>query len=241
MGLDRQFLFNWKVTLFALLCLCLFVNLGFWQLDRGAQKVDLIATMAARAAQPPLTLSEITDANPGGLPVKLVGRFDPEVVLLLDNRVLDGAVGFEVHHLFRQNNGNTVLINRGFVQMGRTRDDPVAIKPVPGEETSLKGHIYQPLGEQYRLHNEPEEISSFPAIVQQIDIVQLENTLDLTVYPYVVRLGLDQTGALPRFWPETNMTSEKHYGYAFQWFMMAIAVTMAWGFFSFRKKQESEI
>jgi cytochrome oxidase assembly protein ShyY1 len=33
------------------------------------------------------------------------------------------------------------------------------------------------------------------------------------------------------------MTPEKHFGYALQWFTMALAVTLAWLFFSFRKEE----
>jgi cytochrome oxidase assembly protein ShyY1 len=55
------------------------------------------------------------------------------------------------------------------------------------------------------------------------------------VYPLVIRLEIDQLGSLPRYWPSTVMSPEKHKGYAIQWFSMALAVLIAWLFFSFSK------
>jgi len=75
----------------------------------------------------------------------------------------------------------------------------------------------------------------FPIIVQQIDVEKMNDAVGKRVYPFVIRLEADQFGALPRYWPSTVMSPEKHRGYAIQWFLMALAVLIAWWFFSFRK------
>ena len=234
-----SFRLNWRVTLFACVCLPVFVYLGFWQLDREEEKRELLAQLALRAEQPgvPLSMLAIED-DLSGWPVILDGRFDEEVILLLDNRVLDGKVGFEAHQLFHDESGTKVLVNRGFVQMGRTRADKLDIPSVSFQRILLKGTVYKPSEQSYVLTNEEASFAGFPAIVQQIDIVQFGKAMGYSVYPYTVRLEQDQAGALPRYWPSSVMQPEQHMGYAVQWFAMAIAVFIAWLFFSVRRKEE---
>ena len=102
------------------------------------------------------------------------------------------------------------------------------------EMVSIRGHIYKAPKNPYLLKIEKLNYD-FPQIVQSIDINLLSNELQLGLFPFVVRLQEDQLGALPRSWVVSNMTPEKHQGYALQWFLMALAVFVAWGFFTFRK------
>ena len=71
--------------------------------------------------------------------------------------------------------------------------------------------------------------------MQDIDVKKMIAALGERVYPLVIRLELEQLGSLPRYWPSTVMSPEKHKGYAIQWFSMALAVLIAWLFFSFSK------
>jgi surfeit locus 1 family protein len=48
--------------------------------------------------------------------------------------------------------------------------------------------------------------------------------LEEPLYPYSVRLDADSTGALTTHWPLLNVSSDKHHGYAVQWFSMATAL-----------------
>lgn len=237
---SRQFIFNWKVSLFAGLCLIAFINLGFWQLDREEAKISFIAEQATRSNQQPLRVTDIpASGDVAGLPVLLRGQFDEETIFLLDNRVLDGKVGFEVLQLFHENSDQRFIVNRGFVQMGRTRQDPIEIPAISGVVSMIKGDIYQLDSGVSMVHNGDLTNLAFPVIVQQIDIVQFGNLVGETIYPHVIRIHEDQPGALPRYWPSTVMQPEQHRGYAIQWFAMAVAVTLAWFFFSFRRPENS--
>ena len=232
---DRRFVFNWKITLFASACLVLFINLGFWQLARENEKQRFIALQQTRAAQPAVAAADLpSEGDLSGVLVELSGRFDPDVIFLLDNRVLDGKVGFEVHQLFVDSSNRRFLVNRGFVPMGRTRQDPVDI-PRPGElPVRIKGHVYQ------RADDSPIDPGPVPVIVQHIDVVRLGKLLGMELYPYVIRLAESEIGALPRHWPDTIMLPEQHRGYAIQWFTMALAVTLAWFLFSFRQRENED-
>ena len=77
--------------------------------------------------------------------------------------------------------------------------------------------------------------------IQSLDSKALGEVLEMPLIPLIIRLAEEHPNALPRYWPATNMLPEKHQGYAIQWFSMAIAVMLAWGYFSFPKtSQETE-
>lgn len=228
---------NWKVTVFSVVAFALFVNLGLWQTERAAEKVDLMAREALRRSAPPASLAEVT-APVDGARVRLTGRFDPEHVFLLDNRILEGRVGFEVLVPFRDEiSDRWVLVNRGFVQMGRTRRDVPDIPPVPGGEVSITGSIYvlkeRPPGDVPLT----AELASGMTILQFPAPSLVEETAGLDLYEHVVRLTADAPAALPRHWPVTVMSPARHRGYAIQWFFMAGAVLVAWTLFTFRRRQ----
>lgn len=232
--MSRQFSFNWRVSIFAFVCLVLFVNLGYWQLNREIEKREFIAELSVRESQRQMLAIELPiQGDLSGVPVLLTGEYG-DVVALLDNRVLKGIVGFEVHQIFYDDSRQVFLVNRGFVAMGRTRADPVIIPEVRLGKMSIHGKVYQSDGTPFQLKREQGQIKQFPAIVQQVEMERLSDSLDLDIYPYVVRLSADQPGALPRYWPNIVMAPQKHRGYAVQWFAMAFAVLIAWLFFSFR-------
>lgn len=234
---------QWKVTLFSVVCLLVFVRLGFWQLDREQDKIELLAAQERQRHQPPVAIASLPrqgeEANM--TPVRDRGRYDAAHTFLLDNRVLDGTVGFEVLVPFRPSGSERmVLVNRGFVPMGRTRQSMPAIPPVATGETTLRGRVY--VGE-YR-DVDPGDVAAAldsATIVQVADPEVIETLTTGDFYPHLIRLAPDDINALPRHWPVTVMRPETHRGYAVQWFAMAAAVAIAWGFFTFgRRRTETQ-
>jgi cytochrome oxidase assembly protein ShyY1 len=226
---------NWKLAVFSITSLTLFIYLGIWQLDREVEKISLIQAVEARTNQVPL----LADALPAlgdqvdGLPVRIEGRYLERRSLLKDNVVLAGKVGFEVLALFIDDAAETVfLVNRGFVPMGKTRNVLPVIPPTPPDRLSLTAHIYvsSAIDQQYAAG----ELIDGLQIVQSADPKLLQTVLRTDVYPHLLRLDDSTPTALPRYWPTTSMSPEKHRGYAVQWFLMAIAVVIAFGYFTFK-------
>ena len=236
----RYFYYNIRMTAFSLFCFTSFILLGFWQLDREKQKLVLIADRDAKKAGSVVEIGDLETnvVAEDSLPVKMSGTYLENFTLLLDNIVLNGQVGFEVVQLFRDKSDNHVMVNRGFVPMGRTREDPVNIPTVGLDHLEVLGRIYLPESTPIVLSSEKVDIDSFPAIVQRADAEILSNRLGKKIYPHIIRLNEGQQGALPRYWPDTVMPPEKHRGYAIQWFMMALAIVIAWLFLSFPIKEE---
>ena len=234
----RKFQFNWKVTTFFVVFLVTFLRLGLWQLDREDEKRSLIAERETKLQQAPTSTSDIGLAGDlRGVPIRLDGVFNEGITLLRDNVVLNGKVGFEVHQLFEDVSGRLFLVNRGFVPMGRTRQDPVVIPAPDKGRHSLTGIVYPSMAAPMALENIDAGADGYPVIVQQVRTDWLTERLGDEVYPFVIRLNEEQPGALPRYWPDTVIPPEKHFGYAIQWFSMALAILIAWLFFSFRKEE----
>ncbi len=235
--MTRTFDFNWKVAVFSAVFFTIFVYLGFWQLNRAGEKISLLESMEEAASRPPVSWEQIDKRSVAyaGLTVAISGEYDTGRMLLLDNRVLDGKVGFEVLVPFQAASGEWLLINRGFVPMGRTRDD-VPMIPVIEPSGSLTGTVYIPQGAEFSLQtDEPDAPTAWPRIVQSADPSAAQVILGEALFPHIVRLASSDPNALPRFWPTTVTLPGRHQGYAVQWFAMAMTIAMAFLVFSFRK------
>jgi surfeit locus 1 family protein len=232
---------NWKLATFSVTSLALFVYLGIWQLDREDEKLALMQAVEARVNQIPLSTGALLALGEeiDGLPVRINGHYTQRQPLLKDNVVLAGRVGFEVLALFIDEATNmTFLVNRGFVPMGKTRDVPPLIPPTPFDRLTLTAHIYVStvVDRQYAAG----ELIDGQQIVQSADPRVLQASLGSPVYPYLLRLDEATPTALPRYWPVTSMSPEKHRGYAVQWFLMAIAVVIAFSYFTFKSEPDDQ-
>lgn len=231
----RHFVFNWRVSLFALVCMAAFISLGLWQLAREDEKRALLALREARQQQPPMAAAQLpTKGDLHNMRVLLRGSFG-EQTWLLDNRVLDGVVGFEVLQVFHDESDRDFVVNRGFVPMGWTRDELPDIPAAP-DTASVVARVYQP-GDRELLLGEVTvpDWQGRPLIVQSRQVEPLAMSAGMSLYPHLLRIQAGETGALPRHWPETMMMPQQHRGYAIQWFTMALAVAIVWILFSWRK------
>lgn len=225
--------------MFSLVCLVVFARLGFWQWERADAKEIMLAADEIQRQAPPISLHQVP-ADPrsaDGVRVRLTGSYLGDV-FLLDNRVLDGKVGFEVLRPFLDDSDQVVIVNRGFVAMGRTRADPPEI-PALNEQVAAMGTIHVEAESFGTAAANIEEIGD-AKVIQVFDTDKIAAALGEEIYPHVLRLSAEDSNALPRFWPVTVMLPERHRGYAYQWWLMAIAVSVAWGVFTFRRTDSSD-
>lgn len=211
-------------TLVLLVLLPLMITLGFWQLDRGAQKQQLLDTWAAhREAAPMLGTDLSTLADPDFRRVTLRGTFDPDHTLLLDNRQRDGQVGIELLQPFHdQPSGLWVLINRGWLPWPDRRTPPTYT--TPSQPLTLQAWIYVAPGSAFQL-GDAAPTGQWPRLVTAVEPATLWTQLGRT--GFVQELRLDPGPAAYRLdWPVVNMGPEKHLGYAVQWFAMSSALVV---------------
>ena len=199
-------------------------NLGAWQLRRAAQKIALQALLEGRAALPVLSTADLaTQAGEAESQhyraVCLRGRWVAERSVFLDNRQMDGRVGFYlVTPLRLENRADAVLVQRGWVprdQADRTRLPSIATAAGPVE---IVGRIAPPPARLYEFAP-----ASGGLIRQNLDLVAYAAETGLRLVPMSVQQADAPATAgdgLLRDWPRPAVNVQMHYGYAFQWFAL---------------------
>jgi surfeit locus 1 family protein len=235
--MNLRFSPGWKMTLFTALLLPLLLMLGSWQLDREAEKIQLQALHETRTASAPVPV-DVLNWQGGDIayqPVTMTGHFDNERYLLLDNRIQEGRVGYEVMMPFTTSSGQSLIVNRGWVAQGVTREQLPAVMPVQ-ESVTISGSVYVPISEPFLLSDVQEaQTNDWPRVVQKIDVNAWSKLLQTSLLPHTVRISQNSPGALTAQWPTVNMEPEKHRGYAVQWFSMAAALLLMYIYFGIRR------
>ncbi|MCW8874405.1 MAG: SURF1 family protein, partial [Gammaproteobacteria bacterium] len=86
------------ITLLTLLLLSLLTGLGFWQLDRAAQKRALLEQYQGMEREVSIEVRAdlVADEELEYRPAQVRGRFDTGHQFLLDNRTHQGVAGYHV-------------------------------------------------------------------------------------------------------------------------------------------------
>lgn len=164
----RGFVIAWCI--FSVIAFVGFIMLGNWQLDRRVWKLALIERAETRArapaipAPPPAEWPKVSRESHEYLHVTTAGRFAHEAVTFVQASTNLGA-GFWALVPLQQDDGNLVIINRGFVEKREH------YKPVPGatQQVHMSGllRINEPGGSRMR-KNEPENERWFSRDVEAI-------------------------------------------------------------------------
>lgn len=234
-----MFHFNWKLTLFTLLMLPLLVYLGFWQLAREQEKRATQDSYDLRATEAPRALADINWQSADELAwlrVEAAGQYDNTRQFLLDNRINQSRVGYELITPFRTDSG-LLLVNRGWVAQGADRQTLPDVT-VMDDETVIRGTVYVPGGDILVLGDEePVGRNPWPRVVQSLDITRMSALLGEPVLPYSLRLETGSPGLQQVNWQPVTLSPETHRAYAVQWFFMAVVLVILYLIFSFRRPE----
>lgn len=211
----------------ALALISLLVALGFWQLDRARQKRALHQAFIQQLAKDPQPLTDMaTDEIPRQLwrATEAVGHFEP-VVLLLDNRVREGRVGYEVLTPFSLLDGRRILVDRGWLPAPATRHAVPAID-TPAAARTIHGRLAPApsTGISLGAATPPELVE--PAIwrIQHVDFGELQQHFAPAFLPALLYLDEKSADGFDRAWALPQQDDGKHTAYAVQWFAMALTV-----------------
>lgn len=209
-------------TLAFILILPCLIALGFWQLDRAAQKRAIIEGMTHALNDAPLTLTQaLSDpAQYAYYGIQLEGRFLPGEDILLMHALEKGQPGYYVLSSFQtqyQGKPAEVLVNRGFV-----------VRPAPSSSqvTLIHGIITRPQPKRFILGETVPEPSTKPLMVQRTDLEAISRVTGHTYLPIIVLADNDLGDGLLRHWQLTVMPPEKHLGYAVQWFGLGLCLVI---------------
>jgi len=213
-------------TLVTILLLGILVSLGFWQLDRAAQKRQLLADYAQENAdRSPLRVKVDTDVGPelDYRRAEIVGHYDAAHQFLLDNRTHNGAAGYEVITPLVVAGGGAILVNRGWIPLGPSRDQLPSVN-VGADARTLAGRLRQLPTRVFMIGAELPR-SVWPYRVEHIDTRLFANELGYPVSAYTLLLDADAPDGYVRDWqPVQGFGPERNVGYAVQWFGLAVAL-----------------
>ncbi len=212
-------------TLITLIMLGILVSLGFWQLDRAAQKRALLEEYRAESNSAPLRLDPMRE-NYEGMDYRVVtasGYFDGARQLLLDNRTYNGRVGYQVLTPFvLDDTERRVLVNRGWVPLGNNRE-VLPDLPVPAGRQKIIARIKLPSDRVFMLADEGAR-TGWPWRVQAVQIRLFEKELGYPLMPLTLLLESDVGDGLLRDWHPLTFGPERNKGYAVQWFGLALTL-----------------
>ena len=231
-------------ALLTLFLLGLMIRAGFWQLDRAAQKENLQVEYEQHTSLPLMSvIGALPDADTLRFRrLRLRGRYDNDHQFLLDNRsrtLENGAhrIGYEVLTPLRLDWGGVVLVNRGWVPAAVDRSVLPDIS-ISDEERQLNGVLNIP-SRGFAL-GALDSDNRWPRRIQFYDFTELAKRLNTDLYPAVVMLDADQPGGYLRNWRPVIKGPAMHYGYAVQWFAMALATIVLFGWFTVRRIKDDE-
>jgi surfeit locus 1 family protein len=229
-----------RIPLIAYCCLLpILLALGIWQLNRAEEKRVMIKLQDQRQSTEIITIRAAMPGDTGALlynPVKAFGHYDSNHQYLLDNQVYNGRAGYFVLTPFLLKGENkAVLVNRGWLPLGKNRSDLPAID-VDSSEIALRGGINRFPSLGIRLAGAEIPTDTWPALVQVIDSSVLAKQLGYPLFDFQVELDKNDAHGFTRDWHEPMvMTPEKHTGYAVQWFLLAITLTVLFIKYGFKK------
>ena len=203
---------------------------GLWQWDRREAAVAVIELVEANYDQPPVGLDELELTSDGvgdseWRTVVLSGRYLPQDETLVRTRPRQGQVGFEVLVPFEREDGRVIVVNRGWVPTGETRDAPDVIPPAPEGIVSFVGRIRPP---EPALAGRSAPEGQIPSIDLEGLQAQLGRSLETSFY-------LERVSETPPS-PLTPVSALRpvpdegpHLSYTLQWFLFALMAFVAYG------------
>lgn len=211
--------FPYIATLVAFLAIVIMLGLGFWQLDRKAQKEARLANVEVAKQSGDITLAEAF-SNPLNYQDYMVNAEGTLVnkYFYIDNKLVDSKPGFHVLVPFNTHLG-VVMLNLGWLPATGVRSDlPSFELPVLND---IQGLLYLPLNNSL-ISETNNQYGQYPVLLQQVDLTEISKHLSLDILPGVLRL-LPDDSEFVREWKAVTMSPDKHLGYAVQWFGLGIA------------------
>lgn len=194
-----------------------FVGLGNWQSRRADEK-----RAAGATAQP---------ANARG-------TFVPGYTVLLDNKLSRGRAGYHVVQplkLAAREPPRYVLVNRGWIAAGATRDALPEIR-TPAGEVSVEGLRLPRLPLAYEPGKAtPGRAGGKPVVWQNATVEAFAEWSGLALESYVIEQHSLLDDGLVREWPKAGSGAEVHESYALQWYTFAAATVVLLGVLGWRR------
>jgi len=200
------------------------IALGFWQLDRAEEKrVIEQAIVLAQSNPAELVVQPSTLIDKEHYQVFLKGRYDNNKQFVYDNQIVNSNAGYYVLTPFVFENNTAILVNRGFVPWYGNREKLADIN-VSENKTTIKVKLIEP---KQRIKLKQQDIEEkFPLLIQSLDIDKMSTLTGYRTIPMLAQLDVKAENGFFRQWKPFYGSVDKHLGYALQWFLMALVLSI---------------
>jgi surfeit locus 1 family protein len=199
---------GWALAAAAAACAA-FIALGNWQARRADEKRALVAQFEKNR-------------------VALDGTFLPDYTVFLDNKIRERRAGYEVVTPLRVDGGN-VLVNRGWVAAGPTRDVLPQVR-TPAGQVHVEGIALERLPRLLNL-----ESKAAGKVRQSLDLGEFAAQTGLRLRPFFLEQHSPADDGLARDWPRPDAGVAMHESYSLQWYSFAVLAVALFIVLSFRR------
>lgn len=231
--LSRQWVI---LTLVGLVLIPVMIKLGYWQLHRHEHKVAQNQLIAANLAARPVPVTDLT--APGrALPrddmwrrVTATGTYDTahEVVVRRRTAADEQSIGSYVLTPLLLGNGETVLINRGWIPAGNDLTKYPDVPPAPRGTVTVTGRM---MADETSAESGIKNTKGLPD--RQVMLISSAEQAKRLARPvlggYIEQTGPEAADGKPELVPAPDHDSiGPHMAYAIQWWLFAAAVPVGW-------------
>jgi len=201
------------------------ISLGLWQIDRADYKANLQSLIESKQGSTAIALNAIAKEEKDWLyqPVFVSGQFDNQHQLMLDNQVNEMVAGYSVFTPLKLSDDLGILVNRGWLPLGASRAELPDVS-VNAVIQRIEGLTAKPPSKGLVLSSNANNYAKWPSVLQYIDVPEIEKQLNYKLMPMVIIMNQVEQTQLKTLPIKINMRSEKHTGYAFQWFGLSLAL-----------------
>ncbi|MDH5368881.1 MAG: SURF1 family protein [Gammaproteobacteria bacterium] len=227
-------------TILMLMILSVLLRLGFWQLERAEEKRDLIALFKQQNESGSLLINDNikVDKKLNYRTAQVEGKYNSSKQIFIDNKIHKGQTGVYVLTPFKiKNSEYSILVNRGWVPMVIDRSALPEIKTTT-HFLKLSGKIKILTEKPFVVGDKFQSNDSWPALMQWINITEIENKSGLKLLPYIFLLDEKEKSGYIRNWKPVVMQPEKSISYAVQWFSLALALIIIYIVVNLKKQKK---
>lgn len=209
----------WAIIITAIFVL-IFVELGKWQLSRAEEKDTQYKRLEEYASQPaiaiPKSLVKLEDFQ--FREVEIEGEYLAEQTILIDNKTYKGRAGYHVITPLKILNSDlSVAINRGWVPTGHNREILPDVPEIKGM-IKVTGVVVSPEVRTLEL----SDSINHGKVWDKLNLRSYEKILGFDLQPILILQKDKSNDGLVRDWVKADSGSSKNYGYAVQWFSLAV-------------------
>ena len=220
------------MTAFVVFFFPILIYLGSWQVMRGLEKKDIVSQHYENKSLPVINEKEMTTLNSESLiyrTVNLEGEYQSESYIL-DNSLYRQEAGYEIFTAFETSEKNLFLINRGWVSK---EDYENGTEEAEGNVT-IQG-VLSPF-KRFGLNLVDQiYLDGWPKLVQQVDYETTKNDIGNSINESVIQLSAAAAGAFEPIWKPVDLKPSRHFGYALQWFGLALVLICSYFYYGFKK------